>query len=123
DRIDRAWIRKFTQFAPMPAADAGQPEAPTMRCGGCGSKISSDVLSAVLKRLDLPDDPRVLLGCRAGEDAAVHRGRPELFGPGPDKLVEVQTVDYFKAFVDDAYLFVRIAALHAISYLYDMDAR
>ena len=94
-----------------------------MRCGGCGSKISSDVLSAVLKRLDIPDDPRVLLGCRAGEDAAVHRVRPELFGTEPDKLVEVQTVDYFKAFVDDPYLFGRIAALNAVSDLYAMNAR
>ena len=80
---------------------AAEARTPQMRCGGCGSKISSDVLSAVLKRLDIPDDPRVLLGCRAGEDAAVHRVRPELFGAEPDKLVEVQTVDYFKAFVDD----------------------
>jgi selenide,water dikinase len=123
DRIDRRWVRMFTQFAPMAVGGNGEHEAPTMRCGGCGSKISSDVLSAVLKRLDLPDDPRVLLGCRAGEDAAVHRVRPELFGPKPDKLVEVQTVDYFKAFVDDPYLFGRIAALNAVSDLYAMNAR
>jgi selenide,water dikinase len=94
-----------------------------MRCGGCGSKISSDVLSAVLKRLDIPDDPRVLLGCRAGEDAAVHRVRPELFGTDPERLVEVQTVDYFKAFVDDPYLFGRVAALNSVSDLYAMNAR
>src|SRR5262249_10786617 len=96
---------------------------PLMRCGGCGSKISSDVLSAVLKRIDLPDDPRILLGCRAGEDAAVHRVRPELFGTDPEKLVEVQTVDYFKAFVDDPYLFGRVGALHAASDLHAMNAR
>jgi selenide,water dikinase len=122
DRIDRAWIRKFTDIAPMAATEPGQPESPLMRCGGCGSKISSDVLSAVLKRIDVPDDPRILLGCRAGEDAAVHRVRPELFGD-PGKLVEVQTVDYFKAFVDDPYLFGRIAALNAVSDLYAMNAR
>src|SRR5205814_1817240 len=122
-RIDRAWVMKFTRFAPMTASGVAGDEAPQMRCGGCGSKISGDVLSAVLKRLDLPDDPRVLLGCRAGEDAAVHRVRPELFGPEPDKLLEVQTVDYFKAFVDDPYLFGRIAALNAVSDLYAMNAR
>jgi selenide, water dikinase len=122
DRIDRAWMRKFTQFTPM-AEDGADDEAPLMRCGGCGSKISGDVLSAVLKRLDVPDDPRVLLGCRAAEDAAVHRVRPELFGPDPARLVEVQTVDYFKAFVDDPYLFGRIAALNAVSDLYAMNAR
>jgi selenide,water dikinase len=119
DRIDRAWVMKHTQVAPMPTID----EAPSMRCGGCGSKISSDVLSAVLKRLDLTDDPCIILGAKAGEDAAVHRVRPELFGAEPDKLLEVQTVDYFKAFVDDPYLFGRIAALNAVSDLYAMNAR
>lgn len=93
-----------------------------MRCGGCGNKISADVLSAVLRRIDIPDDPRVLLGTRAGEDAAVHRVRPELFGD-PQKLLEVQTVDYFKAFINDPYLFGRIAALNAVSDLYAMNAR
>jgi len=123
DRIDRAWIDKFTHFAPMQNSTATQKENYEMRCGGCGSKISSDILSAALKRLDLPDDPRVLLGCRAGEDAAVHQFRPQLYGTEPDKLVEVQTVDYFKAFVDDPYLFGRIAALNAVSDLYAMNAR
>jgi selenide,water dikinase len=123
ERIDRAWIRKFTQFPPMPAPAAGEAENYQMRCGGCGSKISSDVLSAVLRRLDVPADPRVLLGCRAGEDAAVHRVRPEWFGAEPGKLLEVQTVDYFKAFIDDPYLFGRIAAVHALSDLHAMNAR
>jgi selenide,water dikinase len=123
DRIDRAWIRKYTEFAPMTAAPTDQAEPYTMRCGGCGSKISSDVLSAVLKRIEVPDDPRILLGCRAGEDAAVHRVRPEMFGAEPEKLLEVQTVDYFKAFIDDPYLFGRIAALNAVSDLYAMNAR
>jgi selenide,water dikinase len=114
------WFKRVTNRVPMIV----QTEEPSsMRCGGCGSKISSDVLSSVLERLDIPDDPRILLGCRAGEDAAVHRFRPELFGRDPAKLVEVQTVDYFKAFVDDPYLFGRIAALNAVSDLYAMNAR
>ncbi len=123
DWIDRRWIKMFTNFAPMirPADQLG--ESYEMRCGGCGSKISSDVLSAVLKRLEIPDDPRVLLGTRAGEDAAVFRMQPELYGRDPEKLVEVQTVDYFKAFVDDPYLFGRVAALNSVSDLYAMNAR
>src|SRR5207245_4235892 len=60
---------------------------------------------------------------KAGEDAAVHRMRPELFGADAASLVEVQTVDYFKAFVDDPYLFGRVAALHALSDLYAKNAR
>jgi selenide,water dikinase len=122
DRIDRAWIDKFTRFAPM-VGEGDTEAAYRMRCGGCGSKIPGDVLSAVLKRLDISEDPRVLLGCRAGEDASVHRFRPELFGTRPDQLVEVQSVDYFKAFIDDPYLFGRIAALNAVSDLYAMNAR
>jgi selenide,water dikinase len=122
DRIDRAWIAKHTPVVPAaPAADAEPDYA--MRCGGCGNKISSDVLSAALKRIDVGDDPRLLLGVGAGEDAAVHRVRPELFGTQPEKLVEVQTVDYFKAFVDDPFLFGRIAAINAVSDLYAMNAR
>jgi selenide,water dikinase len=123
DRIDRAWVRKFTEFTPMADGAGDETESRQMRCGGCGSKVSSDVLSAVLKRIDVPDDPRVLLGIAAGEDAAVHRVRPELFGPDPAQLVEVQTVDYFKAFIDDPYRFGRIAALNSVSDLYAMNAR
>jgi selenide,water dikinase len=120
ERIDRRWLKMFD---PMPMApEPAEAESPLMRCGGCGSKISGDVLSAVLKRLDLPDDPRLVLGVRAGEDAAAHRVKPELYGGG-DGLVEVQTVDYFKSFVDDPFLFGRIAAQHAVSDLYAMNAR
>lgn len=126
DRIDRRWITMHAPSPTMSAAIGGGPAGEDnylMRCGGCGNKISADVLSAVLKRLDLPDDPRVLLGTKAGEDAAVHRVRPELFSREPDKLLEVQTVDYFKAFLGDPYLFGRIAALNAVSDLYAMNAR
>jgi selenide,water dikinase len=65
----------------------------------------------------------VLLGTKAGEDASVHRAWPELFGGDPGRLVEVQTVDHFKAFVDDPYLFGQVAALHSLSDLYAMNAR
>jgi selenide,water dikinase len=123
DRIDRAWIAKFAPSPPTTTPAEEETEAYSMRCGGCGSKISSDVLSAALKRIEMADDPRVLLGCRAGEDAAVYQTQPRLFGRDPEKLVEVQTVDYFKAFVDDPYLFGRIAALNAVSDLYAMNAR
>ena len=123
DRIDRQWMHGFKQLKAMGTPAPGEPEPPTMRCGGCGNKISSDVLSAVLKRLDAGSDPRVILGAKEGEDASVHRVRPELFGNDPDRLVEVQTVDYFKAFIDDPYLFGRVAALNSVSDLYAMNAR
>lgn len=120
DRIDQAWIQRFIPRLVVAGAGAEEPQ---MRCGGCASKIASDVLGSVLKSLDIPSDARILLGCRAGEDAAVHRVRPELFGKDPGRLVEVQTVDSFKTFLDDPYLFGRITAMHAVSDLYAMNAR
>ena len=117
DRIDRDWVK---MFLPMKMEAAPGEEAPLMRCGGCGNKVPGDVLSSVLRRLEIPDDPRVVLGTRAGEDASAHRFDPAAFGGA---TLEVQTVDYFKAFVDDPYLFGRIAALNAVSDLYAMNAR
>jgi selenide,water dikinase len=103
-------------FTPMPmAAPAGEDE-PAMRCGGCGSKVPGDVLAAVLRGVETADDPRILLGCREAEDAAVFRAPP-------GQPAEVQTVDYFKSFTDDPYLFGRVAALNAVSDLYAMNAR
>lgn len=122
DWIDRRWMRKFA-VTPMTASPLQDSHANPMHCGGCGSKIASDVLSRVLQRLTIPDDPRIVLGCREGEDAAAHRLQPELFGTDPRRLIEVQTVDYFKTFCDDPYLFGCIAAQHALSDLYAMNAR
>lgn len=137
EQIDRAWLDSFGLTPARSASEgadlddhslvrrAGMADATPhlMRCGGCGAKVSGDVLSSVLRELNIPDDPRVLLGTLAGEDAAVHRVRADLFGIAADKLVEVQTVDYFRSFLDDPYLFGRIAALHAVSDLYAMNAR
>ncbi|GDY09448.1 bifunctional NADH dehydrogenase FAD-containing subunit/selenide,water dikinase SelD [Planctomycetia bacterium] len=137
ERIDRAWLDSFGLTPARSASEgsgadnhslarrAGMADAAAhlMRCGGCGAKVSGEVLSSVLCDLNIPDDPRVLLGTLAGEDAAVHRVRADLFGIAADKLVEVQTVDYFRAFLDDPYLFGRIAALHSVSDLYAMNAR
>ncbi len=134
ERIDRAWLESFGVKLARSASEGSGTDNPSlaemantsshlMRCGGCGAKVSGEVLSSVLCDLNIPDDPRVLLGTLAGEDAAVHRVRADLFGIAADKLVEVQTVDYFRAFLDDPYLFGRIAALHSVSDLYAMNAR
>lgn len=121
DRIDRRWMGMFTALAPMGGA-AEDTETPLMRCGGCGSKVSSDVLGAVLKELDAGNDPRLVVGARDGEDASVHLMDPALYGEA-GQVVEVQTVDHFKSFIDDPYLFGRVAALHAVSDVFAMNAR
>lgn len=113
DRIDRRWMERFVTPPPEP----NQEVHPAMRCGGCGSKVPGDVLADALKKLEVPDDPRVIVGCRQAEDAAVLRI------PGNADTVEVQTVDYFKAFINDPYIFGKVAALHSLSDLFAMNAK
>ena len=72
----------------------------SMRCAGCGSKEGGSVLSRVLKRLELPpahDD--VIVGLDSPDDAAVVRGSP---------LASVHTVDFFRAFIDDPFVFGKV---------------
>ncbi len=107
DRIDRRWMQRYQV---LPGMDEPHP----MRCGGCGAKVSSRVLERALARLDVPAMPGVLVGLDAADDAAV-------LAPLPGR-VTVQTVDQFPAFVDDPWLFGRIAAVHALSDIHAMGA-
>ena len=116
ERIDRRWLMSFEPPASMAASAVPEAEeSPLMRCGGCGAKVPGHVLHKVLSRLEVPRDPRILLGLSEGEDAAVLQVVPD----GP---VHVQTVDYFRAFTDDPYLLGQGAAIHALSDLYAMNA-
>ena len=85
-----------------------------MRCGGCGAKIGSELLARVLRRLQPESRPDVLVGLDPADDAAV----VTLSG---NQLL-VQSVDFFRAFIDDPYLFGRIAANHCLGDLYAMGA-
>jgi selenide,water dikinase len=86
-----------------------------MRCAGCGGKIGSQVLAAALKRLPVSNDGRTILGLANPDDAAVldRRAAP----------VDVLSVDFFPAFLDDPYLVGRVAALNALSDLWAMGSR
>merc|ERR1712093_833308 len=92
----------------------------TMRCGGCGSKVGSTVLSSAIERLKasqgIHENEQVLMGVDSPDDAAVVRQHGS-------KLVTVQTVDFFKAIVSDPYVFGRLAALHALSDCFAMGAQ
>ncbi len=107
DRIDRRWISMHAAMRPM--AQAAKPvAAEPMRCGGCGAKLPPAVLSRVLARLPRWEEGvGVALGLAPPDDAALLRP------PAPGRL-QVQTVDLFRAMVDDPYLFGRIAATHAL---------
>ena len=65
-----------------------------------------------MAELNIPDDPRVLVGIRDCEDAAV------LTFPAGKALV--QTLDFFTPIVDDPYRFGQIAAANALSDVYAM---
>jgi selenide,water dikinase len=132
DWIDRKWMASYTTALPDMAGDM-EAEATAvavasgagamallseaaMRCGGCGSKVGATVLSRVLSQLRLP--PRreeVLVGLDAPDDCAVVRS------PG-EGLAIVHTVDFFRSFITDPYMFGRVAANHALSDCHAMGA-
>ncbi len=155
DRIDRAFMRRFTEFPDMPGLN-GPPQpganvreavqamgqllkdiqakgkAPStrltltseeslqaisaiaMRCGGCGAKVGSNILSRALGQLQPVERPDVLIGLHSPDDAAVVRV--------PPGMAVVQTVDFFRAFIDDPYLFGKVAANHALGDIFAMGA-
>jgi len=83
-----------------------------VRNAGCASKIAPGDLEAVLTRLPPIDDPAVLSGLAAGDDAAIYRLTED--------LCLVQTVDVFTPCVDDPALFGRICAANCLSDIYAM---
>ena len=117
DRIDRAFMRRFADLpqmaAPRPPAspladvDLAALSASAMRCGGCGAKVGAPVLSRALRSLQPFPRASVLSGLSAPDDAAMIER--------PDGSIALHSVDYFRAMIDDPYLFGRIAANHALS--------
>lgn len=81
---------------------------------GCASKIAKADLDAILAGLPGLDDPRVLLGSAAGDDAGVILLRES------DDTALVLTVDVFAPAADDPFLCGRIAAANALSDVYAM---
>ncbi|PUE12669.1 selenide, water dikinase SelD [Limnohabitans sp. T6-20] len=151
DRIDRNFMRRFTALPAMDPSHPGahvrtaiqsmgqllkdiraQGKAPTthlslsaeeslqaisaiaMRCGGCGAKVGANILSRALGQLQPVQRPDVLIGLHSPDDAAVVRV--------PPGMAVVQTVDFFRAFIDDPYLFGKVAANHALGDIFAMGA-
>lgn len=149
DRIDRQFMRRFTELPDMATQAPGtnlqtamrsmgqllkdiqaQGKAPTtrlsltseeslqaisaiaMRCGGCGAKVGANILSRALGSLQPVERTDVLIGLHSPDDAAVVRV--------PPGMAVVQTVDFFRAFIDDPYLFGKVAANHALGDIFAM---
>lgn len=129
DHIDRRFMARFTELPQMSAA-ASQASQSTvalqgeeaqqamsalgMRCGGCGAKVGASTLSRALGALKPIERDDVLIGLHAPDDAAVVRV--------PPGKAMVHTVDFFRAFIDDPYLFGQIAANHALGDIFAMGA-
>lgn len=123
DWIDRRFMDKFNKLPEMPqTAVAISPVADrqamrdisaiAMRCGGCGAKVGATVLTRALGGIVPEPRADVVLGLDAPDDAAV-------VDTGGERL-SVQTVDYFRAIVDDPYTFGKIAANHSLGDIYAM---
>ncbi|MDY6814345.1 MAG: selenide, water dikinase SelD [Pseudomonadota bacterium] len=128
DWIDRRFMRKFSDLPAMEessglpdttaarsAEEASQAiSAVAMRCGGCGAKVGSTVLSRALNELKPIERDDIIIGLHAPDDAAVLR-------VPPGKAV-VHTVDFFRAFIDDPYVFGKVAANHSLGDVFAMGA-
>jgi len=119
DWIDRRFMTRFGDLPDMtsspPPPPPGKEEAgvsDAMRCGGCGAKVSSGLLTRVLTRLR-NEAPELVLPQTLDDAACV---------PVPPGEVLWQSVDFFPAFIDDPYVFGQIAANHALGDIYAMGA-
>jgi len=116
DRIDRRWMVRYDEELPAMAAMSAPADVPAeMRCGGCGAKVPQAILRSVLERLKTDPATSAALDLDLADDAA------EIAVPSGSSLF--QTVDQFRSFVDDPYLFGRIAANHCLGDIYAMGGR
>ena len=132
DWIDRRFMRRFSDLPEMDEQPGGRRREPVvppglappevvrelsvvaMRCGGCGSKVGATLLDRVVARLEPVRREDVVVGLDAPDDAAV--------ASLPAGKLLVQSVDAFRAMIDDPWLFGRITANHCLSDLYAMGA-
>ena len=129
DHIDRRFMAKFNNLPAMEADANSQPRssiplageeaqqaisAIAMRCGGCGAKVGASTLSRALGALRPAERDDVVIGLHAPDDAAIVRV--------PSGKAMVHSVDFFRSFIDDPYIFGQIAANHSLGDIFAMGA-
>ncbi len=126
DWIDRRFMARFNALPDMPASTSLRARlrdaiaAPAlddadMRCGGCGGKMSSDVLARALSGLAPVKRDDILIGLDARDDAAAVMI--------PASMIAIHTIDAFRPMIDDPYVFGKITASHALGDLHAMGAQ
>ena len=143
DYIDRKWMDKYTKdlpdlelmmsrmklhqgttIPPNVQSKGGNVleafRADPMRCGGCGAKVGattvSRVLNAIYERRKLRQQPgSPPFPPMDHDDAAI------VLLPTPGAMIH--TIDYFRSFISDPFLFGKIAAIHALSDVHAMGAK
>lgn len=119
DRIDRRFMAMFGAYPAMKAAPLPSPAVTGLQealgdkplCGGCGAKVGTQGLTAMIDALPRPSRPEVLAG--PGDDAAILR-MAEGF--------QVMTTDHLRAFTCDPRLMARLTAIHALGDIWAMGA-
>ena len=121
DRIDRKFMNKFTKLPTMavpsvPAYVANDVQemlsnAPVL-CHGCGAKVSYESLHNALSDVQKITEPGKKY--KPGDDAAV-------LNLENDKQVVAN--DHLSAFIDDYWLFTKIAAIHSVNDIWAMGAK
>jgi selenide,water dikinase len=107
--IDQRFMNRFSEY---PQMDLDKPTGlltefdEQMQCGGCGSKVSADLLGEVLDDLGISE---------SRDDAAIYKA--------PEQMVMLHSVDSFRNFVDDPFIFAQIAVSHALSDIYAMGGK
>ena len=121
--IDTGFIRKYSEFPAMPdnfeiakglvdESAEQQLRNHAMRCAGCGAKIAGDALQEVLQELPRHENKDILSSGASTEDAALIQL--------DDGRVLLQSVDQLSAFINDPWLFAKIASNHCMSDIYAM---
>lgn len=111
--VDRRFMARFNPKPMVAKSSTSDMAYETMRFGGCGAKGSSGILQAVLAQLNIKSNTDVVSG--QGDDAAI-------INP-PVDMQWVQSVDFFRSFIEDPYLFGRVAANHGLGDIYAMGAK
>lgn len=118
DVIDQKFMRSLNDLGKYELSTVSSTQTQdmnlSMRCGGCGAKVGQPILQRVISQLPSVHASHLKVSLSSPDDAAV-------FSVPENKLL-VQSVDAFRRFIDDDFLFGQIAANHALGDIFAMGA-